>query len=255
MYFDTHAHYDSEKFDTDRDLVLQDMANHGVELIVNPGCTVESSRTAIALAEQYPFVYAAVGIHPSDCPGTTDEDIEALRTLAAHPKVKAIGEIGLDYYWETTKEGRAFQHEVLHKQLCLAEELDLPVVIHDRDAHRDCMNAVRSHPNLRGVFHCYSGSAEDAKTLVKWGWMLSLGGVLTFKNARRALEVVAAVPMEHIMLETDSPYLAPVPHRGTRNDSRYLHLVAEKIAEVKGISVEEVARITTENGRRFFSIP
>ncbi len=255
MYFDTHAHYDDDKFDLDRDEVLQDMARCGIELIVNPGCTVESSRAAIAMAERYPFLYAAVGIHPENCQGITEAELETIRTLAAHPKVKAIGEIGLDYYWETTQEGRAFQRQVLDRQLVLARELNLPAVIHDRDAHQDCMNAVRAHPEVRGVFHCYSGSPEDARVLVKKGWMLSFGGSATFKNARRAPEVIAAIPLEHIMLETDAPYLAPVPHRGKRNDSRNLPLIAARIAEIKGISVEEVAEVTTRNGRRFFDIP
>lgn len=254
MYFDTHAHYDDEKFDLDRDEVLRDMVNHHVGLIVDPGCTVESSKAAIALAEKYPFVYAAVGIHPENCQGASDEDFAAIEALTAHPKVVAIGEIGLDYYWEKTPEGRAFQREVLQRQLEMAQRLDLPAIIHDRDAHQDCMNAVRDNPNARGVFHCYSGSLEDAKVLVKKGWMLSFGGSSTFKNARRAPEVIQGIPLEYLMLETDSPYLAPVPNRGKRNDSRNLPYIAAKIAELKGISVEEVQRVTTENGKRFFGI-
>ena len=255
MYFDTHAHYDDEKFDPDRDAVLSDMANHDVGLIVNPGCDVESSRAAIALAERYPFVYAAFGIHPENCQGVTEDDFRTVQALAAHPKVRAIGEIGLDYYWEKTPEGRAFQRDVLRRQLAMAEELDLPVVIHDRDAHQDCMNAVREFPRVRGVFHCCALSAEDALAMVKRGWMLSFGGACTFQNARRAPEVIAAVPLDALMLETDSPYLAPVPHRGKRNDSRNLPLIAARIAEIRGISAEEVAAATERNGRRFFGIP
>ncbi|MCD8144878.1 MAG: TatD family hydrolase [Oscillospiraceae bacterium] len=254
MYFDTHAHYDDEKFDTDRDAVLQEMANHNVGLIVNPGCTVESSKAAIALAEQYPFIYAAVGIHPENCQGATEADFQAIEALTAHPKVKAVGEIGLDYYWEKTPEGRAFQREVLQRLLDLARTLNLPAIMHDRDAHQDCMNAVRANPQVRGVFHCYSGSLEDAKVLVSRGWMLSFGGSTTFRSARRAPEVIQAIPLEFLMLETDSPYLAPVPYRGKRNDSRNLPLIAAKIAEIKGISVEEVEWVTTENGKRFFGI-
>lgn len=255
MYFDTHAHYDDEKFDEDRDAVLSDMASHNVGLIVNPGCTVASSKAAIALAERYPFVYAAAGIHPENCAGAGEADFEEIRKLTDHPKVVAVGEIGLDYYWEKTQEGRAFQKKVLYRQLALAEEVNLPVIIHDRDAHQDCMNAVRDFPNVHGVFHCYGGSLEDAKVLIRKGWMLSFGGSSTFKNARRAPEVIAAIPLEYIMLETDSPYLAPVPHRGERNDSRNLPLIAEKIAQIKGISVEEVEKTTEANGRRFFGIP
>ena len=254
MYFDTHAHYDDEKFDPDRDAVLSDMANHDVGLIVNPGCDVESSRAAVALAERYPFVYAAVGIHPENCQGAAEDDFRAIQALTDHPKVRAIGEIGLDYYWEKTPEGRAFQRDVLRRQLAMAEELDLPVVIHDRDAHQDCMNAVREFPRVRGVFHCCALSAEDALAMVKRGWMLSFGGSCTFQNARRAPEVIAAVPLDALMLETDSPYLAPVPHRGKRNDSRNLPLIAARIAEIRGISAEEVVSATERNGRRFFGI-
>lgn len=251
--FDTHAHYDADAFDADRLELLASMPGRGVELILNPGCDVPSSRAAVELAERFPFVYAAVGIHPEECGGWTGGELEALRELARHPKVRAIGEIGLDYYWEENPP-RELQKEVLHAQLELAEELDLPVIIHDREAHGDCLEIVRAHPKVTGVYHCYSGSLEDAKVLVKLGWMLSFTGSITFKNARKAPEVIAWLPMERIMVETDSPYLTPVPYRGKRNDSGYVRLVAEKIAEIKGLDPEEVARITLENGRRFFRI-
>ncbi len=254
MLFDTHAHYDDKKFDADRDEVLQDMACHGIGLIVNPGCDVESSREAIGLAERYSFVYAAVGIHPENCTGLGDGALAEIEALAAHPKVKALGEIGLDYYWEESQEGRVHQREMLRKQLATAQRLNLPVIIHDRDAHHDSLQIVREFPQVRGVFHCYGGSLEDAKLLLRLGWMLSFNGVITFKNARKAPEVIREIPLERLMLETDSPYLAPVPYRGKRNDSRMLPLVAAKIAEIKGIPVEEVERITTENGKRFFGI-
>lgn len=251
--FDTHAHYDSEGFNADRMEVLASMPGQGVELILNPGCDLESSKTAVSLAEQFPFVYAAVGVHPSDCGDFCDDTVHVLRTLAAHEKVKAIGEVGLDYYWEDNPP-KEFQQQVFHKQMELAEELSLPVIIHDREAHHDCLEIVKAHPNVKGVYHCYSGSLEDAKILVKMGWMLSFTGVVTYKNARKSLEVIDWLPMDRIMIETDSPYLTPVPFRGKRNDSGNVHLVAETIAQVKGMDPEEVARVTLENGKRFFQI-
>lgn len=253
MFFDTHAHYDDEHFNADRDAVLRAVQESGVGRIVNPGCTVASSRAAIALAERYDFMYAAVGLHPENCAGVTDADFEAVEALAAHPKVVAIGEIGLDYYWEENPP-RDFQRAVLARQLALAEKLDLPVVIHDRDAHGDCMDMVRAFPNVRGEFHCYSGSVEDAKVLLDKGWYLGFGGSLTFKNARKAPEVVQYMPLSHLLLETDSPYLAPVPFRGKRNDSRYLPYVAERVAQLKGISAAEVEQAAWDNANRFFSI-
>jgi len=253
MYFDTHAHYDSGAFHTDRMEVLASMPAHGVELIVNPGCDLDSSRTAVSLAEAFDHVYAAVGVHPSDCDTWSDEVEEELRTLSAHPKVKAIGEIGLDYYWKDNAPAQT-QKEVFHRQMKLAREVGLPVIVHDRDAHGDCLEVVRQYPGVTGVYHCYSGSVEDARTLVKLGWMISFTGVVTYQNARKSLEVIKALPMECLMIETDSPYLAPEPFRGKRNDSAYVHLVAETIARVKGVTLEEVARMTTENGRRFYHI-
>lgn len=253
MLFDTHAHYDDEAFDNDREALLVEMPERNVGLIVNPGCTVETSRQAVALAEQYEYVYAAVGIHPENCGDFADEDIATLRQLAQHDKVVAIGEIGLDYYWAENPP-RDWQQRVLRAQLALAEELKLPVIIHDREAHADTLAIVKEFPAVKGVFHCYSGSVEDARTLLKMGWMLSFNGAITFKNARKAPEVIAEVPMERIMIETDSPYLTPVPYRGKRNDSGYVHLVAEKIAEIKNLTAQEVEEITFENGKHFFGI-
>ena len=253
MIFDTHAHYDDEQFASDRDEVLCALAALGVGRVVNPGCTVASSRAAIALAEQYPFVYAAVGLHPENCAGAGEAEFEAIAALARHEKAVAIGEIGLDYYWEENPP-RDFQREVLARQMALAEQLDLPVVIHDRDAHGDCMDMVRAFPNVRGEFHCYSGSVEDAKVLLDRGWYLGFGGSLTFKNARKAPEVVRYMPLDRLLLETDSPYLAPVPHRGKRNDSRFLPLVAERVAALKEISAEEVERAAWDNANAFFAI-
>ena len=252
--FDTHAHYDSGAFNADRMEVLADLPRQGVELVLNPGCDLASSKTAVALAEAFPHVYAAVGVHPSDCGEWTDGHVAALRDLAVnHPKVRAIGEIGLDYYWKDNPP-KDFQKQVFHAQMELAEELGLPVIIHDREAHQDCLEVVKSHPNVTGVYHCYSGSLEDAKILAKLGWMISFTGVVTYKNARKSLEVIEWLPMDRIMIETDSPYLTPEPFRGKRNDSGKVHLVAETIARVKGITPEEAARITLGNGKRFFGI-
>ena len=251
--FDTHAHYDDEAFDPDRDELLASMPERGVELILNPGCSLESSRAAVELSHRFPFVYAAVGVHPSDCLGFGTETAEKLRELARDPKVRAVGEIGLDYHWDDAP-GKEQQLSALHTQLELARELDLPVIIHDRDAHGDCLAAVREHPEVRGVYHCYSGGLEDAKTLVRMGWMLSFTGVITYKNARRSHEVIRWMPMDRLMLETDSPYLPPVPFRGERNHSGRLPLMAQCVAELRGMDADEVALKTLENGKRFFHI-
>ena len=253
MLFDTHAHYDSGAFNTDRMEVLASMPEQGVELILNPGCDLETSRTAVSLANAFDFVYAAVGVHPSDCETYTDQVEEELRALAADPKVKAIGEIGLDYYWKDNAPAEV-QKAVFRRQMELARQLKLPVIIHDREAHRDCLEIVKEFPDVTGVYHCYSGGIEDAKTLVKMGWMLSFTGVVTYKNARKSLEVLEMLPMDRIMIETDSPYLTPEPFRGKRNDSSKVRYVAETIARVKGLDVDEVIRLTTENGKRFFHI-
>ena len=253
MLFDTHAHYDSRQFDADRDQVLSALPGQGVGLVVNPGCDLDSSRKAIAIAEQYPFVYAAVGVHPEDCAGWQDTDVDELRSLAAHPKVVAVGEIGLDYYWKENPP-REFQQRVFRAQLALARELDLPVIVHDREAHGDCLSIIREFPQVRGVFHCFSGSAEMAKELVGLGWMISFTGALTYKNARKAVEAAQAVPLDRIMIETDSPYMAPVPCRGERCHSGLVRHTCERLAELRGISLEECARITFENGTEFYQL-
>ncbi len=255
MYFDTHAHYYDDAFDADRDEVLSALPAAGVELALCPGCDLVSSRQSVALAERYPHLYAAVGFHPENLEGASLDQLSEIEAMAAHRKVKAIGEIGLDYYWEKDPDKRKLQQDFCSAQLSLAEKLDLPVIFHDREAHKDSLDMVRTHPNARGVFHCYSGSVEDAKALVIMGWMVSFTGVVTFKNARRALEVIEWLPMDRIMIETDAPYMAPEPYRGKRNDSRYVFRMAEAIAQVKGLTAEEVGRITTENGKRFFNIP
>lgn len=254
MLFDTHAHYDDESFDADRDAVLTALPEQGVGLILNPGCDVESSRKAVRYAAAHPHVYAAVGIHPENCGGCTAGDLDAIRALAQLPKTVAIGEIGLDYYWAENPP-RDFQQQVLRQQLALARELALPVIIHDREAHADTLAIVREFPGVTGVFHCFAGSPEMARELLKMGWYLGFDGPVTYKNARRAPEVAAVTPLDRMLIETDSPYMTPVPYRGRRNDSGYVHLVAEKLAEWKGVTPEEMARVTTENGKRLFRIP
>lgn len=254
MLFDTHAHYDSPAFDADRDVLLPALPSRGVSLVLCPGCDIESSQRCLRLAEQYPHVYAAAGVHPQETAALLPSYLDRLRPMLSHPKVRAVGEIGLDYYYD---EGvpHPVQQAVFRAQMELAEEAKLPVIVHDRDAHRDCLAIVRDYSKVRGVVHCYSGSLEDAKTLVRLGYSLSFTGTITFKNARRAPEVIAWLPLEHIMIETDAPYMAPMPFRGQRNDSSYVYRMAETIAEIKGLSVEAVVRITTENGKRFFGIP
>ena len=251
--FDTHAHYDDSRFDGDRDAVLAALPEAGVELVLDPGCDLPSSRAAAALAERYGHVYAAAGIHPENCAGFQDADLAALRQLLAQPKVAAIGEIGLDYYWEENPP-RDFQQMVFRKQLALAEELDLPVIVHDREAHGDSLSIIREFPAVTGVFHCFSGSPEMAEELLKRGWYLGFDGPITYKNARRAPEVAAITPLERMVVETDAPYLSPVPVRGRRNDSRYLPHVIAKLAEWKGVTPEEMTRITCENGKRLFRL-
>ncbi len=253
MLFDTHAHYDDDAFDVDRDALLSAMPEKGVGLIVNPGCDLKTSQTAVSLARRYDHVYAAVGIHPENCGDFVPAHIDALRALAVEKKVVAIGEIGLDYYWAENPP-REFQQQVFRAQLELALELDLPVIVHDRDAHGDTLAIVSEYPALRGVFHCFSGSPEMAEALLKRGWYLGFDGPITYKNARRAPEVAAITPLDRMVIETDSPYLTPVPHRGQRNDSTYVHLVAEKLAEWKNITAEEMAQTTWKNGKRLFGM-
>ena len=254
LIFDTHAHYDDEQFDPDRDELLASMPESGVGLIVDPGCDLASSRAAVALAARFPHVYAAVGYHPENCAPFVPDDLLVLRELAKHPKVVAIGEIGLDYHWAENPP-REHQWDVLRRQLALASELDLPVILHDRDAHADCFAIVGEFPSLRGVFHCYSGSVELARELWKRGWYVGFDGPLTYKNARKTVEVAVEVPLDRILIETDAPYLSPVPLRGKRNDSRNLVHVAQKLAELRGMTAEEVVALTAENGKRLFNIP
>ena len=251
MLFDTHAHMDDRSFDADRRELLESLPGAGISLLMNPGCSYESSRNAIALAEQYDYIYAAVGSHPDVADEVDEALIEQYRALAArHPKIKAIGEIGLDYHYEDIP--REIQQRAFRMQMALAQELGLPVIVHEREAHEDGLRIVDEFPTVKGVFHCYSGSAEMAKELIKRGWYIGFTGVLTFKNARKAIEVASAIPMDRIVIETDCPYMAPVPFRGKRNDPGKVFYMAEKLAQLRGISTEEAARITLENGKRLY---
>ena len=248
--FDAHAHYDDKWFDEDRDTLLASMPEKGVSYIVNASVDIATAQTAIGYAEQYPFMYACAGIHPENLEGLAEDYTEQLARLWEHPKVVAIGEIGLDYHWDIPRD---VQHRVFEEHLRLAKELDAPVVIHDREAHADVMELIRKY-RPKGLMHCYSGSVEMLKEVMKLGLYISLGGTVTFKNARVPVEVAAAVPIDRLLLETDAPYLSPVPFRGKRNDSANIAYTAEKIAAIRGMEPQELADITTENAKRMYGI-
>lgn len=252
MYFDTHAHYDDRQFDPDRDELLSSMPANGIELILDAGSDLSSSRFALELTKKYPFLYSAAGVHPHDAKGMTRDTLPALEDILQNDKVVAVGEIGLDYHYDFSP--RDIQRRCFQAQLELARKVKKPVVIHEREACADAMEIVRGFRDIVGVFHCFSGSWETARELLDMGWYLSFTGVITFKNARRALEVIEKMPRERIMIETDSPYLAPDGHRGTRNSSLYLPEIAAKVGEILGISREEAAALTLSNGKRFFGI-
>ena len=253
MLFDTHAHMDDRAFDEDREALLSRLPEEGIGLLMNPGCSLDSSRAACALARKYDYIYAAVGSHPDAAAEVCPEVLEQYRVLIReNPKVKAIGEIGLDYHYEDIP--REIQKEAFRAQMALAAEENLPVIVHEREAHGDGMAIVREFPTVTGVFHCYSGSLEMARELVSLGWYIGFTGVLTFKNARKALEVAAALPLERIVLETDCPYMAPEPFRGKRNDPGKLYRMAQALAALRGLSEEEIQRVTLENGRRLYRI-
>ncbi len=253
MLFDTHAHMNDRAFREDRDAILEGLAARGVGLLMNPGCSLADSIASVELAEKYPFVYAAVGSHPDAADEVNEGVIEEYGKLCKlNPKVKAIGEIGLDYHYEDIP--RDIQKRAFRLQLELARERKLPVIVHEREAHGDGMEIVREFSDVTGVFHCYSGSAEMARQLVDLGWYIGFTGVLTFKNARNAIETASSIPLERIVLETDCPYMAPEPHRGRRNDPGYLCHMADKLAQIRGISREEAEAITTENGKRLYRI-
>ena len=253
MLFDTHAHMDDHAFDEDRAALLADLPNQGIRLLMNPGCSLASSYNTDKLSREYDYIYAAVGSHPDVADEVNEGVLEEYRKLCKlNPRIKAIGEIGLDYHYEDIP--RQIQLKAFRMQMELARELGLPVIVHERDAHEDGMKVVDEFPNVTGVFHCYSGSAEMAKELIKRGWYIGFTGVLTFKNARKAIEVASAIPLDRIVLETDCPYMSPEPFRGKRNDPGKLYRMAEKLAEVRGLTVEEIHKITTENGKRLYRI-
>lgn len=254
MIFDTHAHYDDEAYDEDRELLLKDMQKKGVECIVNIGASIASTKRTLELAGRYPFIYGAVGVHPSETGKLTPEDMEWLKQAAQNEKVVAIGEIGLDYYWP--EPDRETQKRWFIEQLKLAEEVKLPVVIHSRDAAKETLEILKAwNPHkTKGVVHCFSYTWESAKEYLSMDYYFGIGGVLTFKNAKKLVEAVKQIPMERILLETDCPYLAPDPYRGKRNQSDYIYYVADRLAELKNLSREEVLEITGRNAREFYGI-
>lgn len=254
MLFDTHTHFDDVKFDEDRYEMINQAHNNGVELILNAAADLKSSRSGLELGREFDFIYSSVGFHPEFAEEITDAMFDEIRELAANPKVVAIGETGLDYYYGS--ETKEIQKEMFRRQIRLARELNLPVIVHDRDAHEDTLNILREENAMEcgGVLHCFSGSVEMAKIVLDMGFYISVGGVVTFKNAKRMVEVVKYVPLDMLLLETDAPYLTPEPYRGKRNYSGYVGLVADKVAELKGFTSEKVALQTYENGKRLFKI-
>lgn len=253
MIFDSHAHYDSSKFNEDREELLNSMEENGVGTIVNSGASWKSVTEVVELAEKYPFIYAAVGLHPDEVGDLNEERFEFLKKQCQHEKVVAVGEIGLDYYWDN--ESHEVQKKWFVKQLELARELNLPVIIHSRDAAEDTLNIMKEHAkDLRGVIHCFSYSKELAEEYIKMGFYIGIGGVVTFKNGKKLKEIAASIPLERILLETDCPYLAPEPHRGKRNSSLYIPHIAQEIADLKGITYEEVVAQTELNAKKLFRI-
>ena len=252
MIFDTHTHYDDEAFNEDRDELLRSLPEQGIEKVINIGATLKSTQATVELMEKYPFVYGAIGVHPEGVAELTEESIDSLRELCKLEKAVAVGEIGLDYYWDEPE--REIQKHWFRRQLQLAREVKLPVVIHSREAAKDTIDIMKEEHSeeIGGVIHCYSYTKESAKIFLDMGFVFGIGGVITFKNAKKLKEAVEYIPMDAILLETDCPYLAPVPYRGKRNSSLYLPHVVEEIAAIKGISTEEVERITMENALRVF---
>lgn len=254
MIFDTHAHYDDDAFDEDRDTLLGEIFSSGICCITDVGASVKSSKSAVALSKKWSQIYAAVGVHPDSTADMTEEDIETLRSLAQEKKVVAIGEIGLDYYWDNSP--REVQKKWFERQLALAREVDLPVIIHSREAAKDTVDIMREAAKAgnTGVIHCYSYAAPMAKEYISMGFFIGIGGVLTFKNARVIKEVASEIPLSSIVLETDSPYLAPVPYRGKRNNSMYLKEVVRQLAQIKQVSEETVITTTLANAKRLYRL-
>lgn len=255
MIFETHAHYDDESFNDDREALIRSLPEKGIGRIINVGASIETTKTTLELAAKYDYIYAAVGVHPSDISGLNEETFAWLKEQTSLPKTVAIGEIGLDYYWDKEPEIQAKQRYWFVRQLALAQQADLPVIIHSRDAAEDTMKIMEKayEDGIKGVIHCYSYSPEMAQEYVKMGYFIGVGGVVTFKNAKKLVKTVEMIPLSSIVLETDCPYMAPEPHRGTRNDSRNIPYVIAKIAEIKGVSVEEVEQTTRENAFALFT--
>ena len=254
MLFDSHAHLDDNKYSADRSEVIAALLEQGTAFVMNVASDIPSSYQCIKLAEKYPFIYASVGVHPSETGDMCENDMEILKKLLRHERVKAIGEIGLDYYYP--EPAREIQKKWFRRQMEIAMEFDLPFIIHDRDAHEDCINILSEFDIKKtgGVMHCFSGSAEMARRIVSMGMMIALGGTVTFKNAAKTVNVAKEIPIEHIIIETDSPYLTPEPFRGKRNTPGYVKFVAQKIAEIKCVDVDTVAKITCENTKRLYKI-
>lgn len=253
MIFDTHAHYDAGHFDADRDALLRSMAAQGVGKIVNVSATVKSWEDTVRLTQEYPFMYGAVGVHPDEVGDLDEENFARMKTFFSEKKIVAVGEIGLDYYWD--RENHLIQKKWFVRQLKLARELDLPVIIHSRDAAEDTINVLKEYgQGMKAVVHCYSYSPEMALEYEQMGYLIGVGGVVTFKNGKKLKKTVEAIDIEHILLETDCPYLAPEPNRGKRNSSLNLSYVAEEIGRLKGLSVEEVIRITEKNAEKFYGL-
>ncbi|MFY9175259.1 MAG: TatD family hydrolase [Peptococcia bacterium] len=254
MYFDTHAHLDDRKYREDQDLVISRAKEAGLELIVNVGYNIASARRTVELTKKYDLIYGTVGMHPHDAKDLDGDGLRELKRLAQEPKIVAIGEIGLDYHYDHSP--RDVQQRVFRRMIGLAQEVKLPIVIHDREAHEDVFRILREEKaeEVGGIFHCYSGSWPLAKEAIEMGFYISIAGPITFHNAKKTVEVVKEVPLEWLLIETDSPYLAPVPYRGKRNEPAHVVKVAEMIAQIKGLEVEEVGRVTTANGKRAYGI-
>ena len=257
MIFDTHAHYDDEAFDADREDILSGLSSRNIGYVVNIGVDIPTSKSSLELAKKYGNIYAAIGFHPSETKQMSEDDIEWLKTHAVKEnKVVAIGEIGLDYHWSESEEENKNQQHWFRRQITLAKEVGMPIVVHSREAAADTMNIIKDEnaADCGGIIHCYSYSAEQARQYVDMGFYIGVGGVITFKNARRLIETVEAIPLERIVLETDCPYLAPEPHRGKRNDSSLLPLVVSKISELKGVAPQDVIDVTTDNAKTVYGI-
>lgn len=251
--FDSHAHYDDEAFDEDREEVIKAIEEAGVIGVLNCGSSIEGARMSLKLAEKYDRFYAAVGVHPEFADKFTKDTLEEIKTLAGNSKVKAIGEIGLDYYYDENPP-REVQKSVFRAQMKLAEELNLPVVIHDRDAHEDTLNIIKEFPKVTGVIHCFSGSVEFAKECLKQGYYIGFTGVVTFKNSKKIIEVAKEVPLDRMLVETDCPYMAPVPYRGKRNQSDYIENIINKISEIKELKPEDISKYTIENTKTLLNL-